>query len=64
MGKGTELDKRLRARPLTAAEIAAKRSIAEMRDGDLVATLDGEFVKRTPQTAPRVVRQAPRQTWD
>jgi len=65
MGKATELVDDLMARPLSPQEIQKRQDAARPRH-DLIATLDGQLVERapTPAQAPRVVRQAPQQTWD
>jgi hypothetical protein len=65
MGKATELTDDLLARPLSPREIQERREAAQPRH-HLVATLDGELVEPapTPTQVPRVVRQAPQQTWD
>lgn len=63
MGKATELDTTLR--PLTAAEIAARKAATEIADPDVRATLDGRLVKKpAPSQAPREVYRSPQQTWD
>jgi hypothetical protein len=64
MGKATEFDDRLGVQVLTPAEIRARQAAAEISDDDVVATLDGQLVKRAPAAAPRVIQQAPQQTWD
>lgn len=63
MGKATDLENSIR--PLSAAEIAARRAAVEIADDDVEATLDGRLVKRPKLSeAPRVVQPARTQTWD
>jgi hypothetical protein len=65
MGKATELVDDLIARPLSPKKIQ-ERQKAATTSRKLVATLDGQLVEPAPtQTkVPRVVQQAPQQTWD
>jgi hypothetical protein len=65
MGVATDLVDDLLSRPLSAQEIRERREAAKPAT-KLVATLDGQLVEPapTPVTAPRVIRQAPQQTWD
>jgi DNA-binding response OmpR family regulator len=65
MGKATELIDDLIARPLSPDELRARREAAKPRH-NLVATSHGQLVEPAPAPtqAPRVVRQAPQQTWD
>ena len=65
MGKATELADKLRARPLTPAEIAARQAEAQLGDEDVQPTLDGRLVKRAGLSGPPIeVLRAPEQTWD
>ena len=61
MGKATELDDYLEARPLTLAEIRERQAASES-GGEVEATLDGRLIKRGHPS--EVVLQAPQQTWD
>lgn len=65
MGKATDLVDDLIARPLSPDEIRARQEAARPRQ-DLVASLDGQLVEPAPTRlqTPRIVRQAPQQTWD
>jgi hypothetical protein len=65
MGVAKDLVDDLVARPLSPQEIRERREDAKPAT-KLVATLDGQLVEPapTPVEAPRVVRQAPQQTWD
>jgi hypothetical protein len=65
MGKATELLDDLIARPLSPQEVQERREAARPKT-KLVGTLDGRLLEPapTPLEAPRVVRQAPQQTWD
>ena len=65
VGKATELVDDLVARPLSPKEIQ-ERQKAAAAPRKLVATLDGQLVEPAPTLtkAPRVVQQAPQQTWD
>jgi len=64
MGKATELDDELSTRPLSAAEIRARRAAAQS-GGKVEATTDGQLVRPAePSEAPKVVHTAPTQTWD
>lgn len=65
MGKATELTDKLRARPLTPEEIAARQAEAQLGDEDVQPTLDGRLVKRTGLSAPPIeVLRAPDQIWE
>jgi hypothetical protein len=65
MGVASDLVDDLVARPLSAQEIRERRE-AEKPATKLVGTLDGQLVEPapTPVETPRIVRQAPQQTWD
>jgi len=64
MGKASDLFEEVSARPLSAAEIAARQA-AVAGGGEAQATSDGELVKReSTADAPRTVFAAPTQTWD
>lgn len=63
MGKASEVAQRL-SKPLTADQIRARRAAIAIADKDVVATEDGALEKRVPNESPRVVHQAPQQTWD
>jgi len=65
MGVATDLVDDLVARPLSPREIHERREAAKPAK-ELVATLHGQLVEPapTPVEAPRIVRQAPQQTWD
>jgi hypothetical protein len=65
MGVANDLVDDLVSRPLTSEEIQRRREAAKPATR-LVGTLDGQLVEPapTPAQAPRVVQQAPQQTWD
>ena len=63
MGKATELDESIR--PLSPAEIAARRAAIEVADDDVQAALDGRLVKQPKSSnAPREVQPARKDIWD
>jgi hypothetical protein len=65
MGKATEISNRLASEPLTAAEIRARRTANELRNGNVIAMPDGTLRRKGfPSEAPQVVQVAPRATWD
>lgn len=63
MGKAKTLHQTVIARPLTAAELE-RRNAEATSGGDVQAMPDGRLVKEIESETPRVVGQAPRQTWD
>lgn len=66
MGKATDLDDYLETHPQTPEEIRLRRAAEALSGPNIEATLDGAFVKPSPEpaAAPTVKFQAPARTWD
>jgi hypothetical protein len=65
MGKATQMADDLDARPLSSAEIMARRAAMAISDDDVEVTLEGRLVKR-PRLSEKSseVLKAPQQTWE